>query len=88
MYWCLGHLGIQENELVGMLAKEAACSRVPSTHTLRALSLSKLRQKTRTNYQSLTLPSLDKKARMKFKSNPSLVLKAIDNLEKGLVAII
>ncbi|MBW0503835.1 hypothetical protein O181_043550 [Austropuccinia psidii MF-1] len=78
LYWCPGHLGIQQNKEVDKLAKEAT-----SSNTLHHISLSKLKQTT--NQQSRTPPTLTPTeiARVTFKTSPKLIIQALDRLEKG-----
>ncbi|MBW0572095.1 hypothetical protein O181_111810 [Austropuccinia psidii MF-1] len=49
LYWCPGHLGIQQNKEVDELMKEAARTGTTSTCTLHHISISKLKQVTKQN---------------------------------------
>ncbi|MBW0468738.1 hypothetical protein O181_008453 [Austropuccinia psidii MF-1] len=79
LYWYPGHTGIQQNEEVDRLAKEAATSETRSQHTLHHISISKLKQTT--NQTSRTPPELTdtELARVKFKTPPSSLSKHLTN---------
>ncbi|MBW0472115.1 hypothetical protein O181_011830 [Austropuccinia psidii MF-1] len=87
LYWCQGHLGIQQNK-VEKLAKEETNSNITAPHTLHHNSLSRLRQTT--NQQSRTPPTLiaPELARVAFKTPPTLIIQALDRLKKGQASTI
>ncbi|MBW0481449.1 hypothetical protein O181_021164 [Austropuccinia psidii MF-1] len=87
LYWCPGHAGIPENEKVDALAKLAAESKATSAHTISTISLSKLKQHT---MRKLTHNPLtpEETTRIGFKTPPKLIIKALDQLEKGPAATI
>ncbi|MBW0518795.1 hypothetical protein O181_058510 [Austropuccinia psidii MF-1] len=88
LYWCHGHLRIQQNEEVDRLAREAANTGTTSTYTLHHISISKLKEVTKQN--SSTPPNLSnmERERIKFKTQPKLIIQSLNQLEKGLAATI
>ncbi|MBW0533448.1 hypothetical protein O181_073163 [Austropuccinia psidii MF-1] len=87
-YWCPGHSGIQQNEQVDELEKEAANARTTFTHTLHHISISKLKQMTKQHSNTPPLlPEIERK-RIKFKTPPRIIIRSLDQLEKGIAATI
>ncbi|MBW0484001.1 hypothetical protein O181_023716 [Austropuccinia psidii MF-1] len=68
LYWCPGHLAIQQNKEVDKLVKEAVNSKITSPHTLHHISLSILRQAT--NKQVRTPPHLQPQNSPELHSRP------------------
>ncbi|MBW0544884.1 hypothetical protein O181_084599 [Austropuccinia psidii MF-1] len=78
-----GTSGIQQNEEVDKLAKEATNSNTISPNTLHHISLSKLKQTTNQQLRTPTTLTPTEIARMTFKTSPNLIIQALDELEKG-----
>ncbi|MBW0500972.1 hypothetical protein O181_040687 [Austropuccinia psidii MF-1] len=87
LYWCPGHVGITENKKVDKLAKLAAESQITSHHTINTMSLSKLRQASKEGLRDDPLTH-EEISRIKYKTPPKLINKALDLLEKGPAATI
>ncbi|MBW0503237.1 hypothetical protein O181_042952 [Austropuccinia psidii MF-1] len=88
LYWCPGHTGIQQNEEVDTLAKEAASSTTISYYTLHHISTSKLKQTTNHNSRTPPILSDTEMSRVKFRTLPKIIIQELNQLEKGLASTI